>query len=229
MTLIPIEHAHRLPSAADAESLFRALGARSVSARGFHTKDRTRFTALVEAIEPKADHSISFQQGVLDRPSLEALARAPFGYLDIRTSTASYRSWPERHTWVHAKSELAAPFSLDTTSIPTALEAFARLSDDNLQRGFITGVTPDAKPLLLAFLDRLGATVDAVLDIEVASARALTELYTGEKLDWQADGVLVDFPEGTIHGYLTTPNIGEDAREAWRTRIDKALRKAGLI
>jgi len=259
MTLIPIEHARSLSSPEEAERLFRALGARCVSARGFHTKDRARFTALVEAIEPEREHTLSFQRGVLDLPSLEALARAPFGYLDIRSATASYRSWPDRYTWVHAQCELGAAgeafgaplahgenvfpdakityaasgqhytFSLDTTSIPTALEVFGRLTDPAVVRGFISGVTLEAKPLLVAFLERLDATVDAVLDIDVASAKALAHVYSGEQHDWQGEGILVDFPEGKIHGYLTSPNIGEDAREAWRSRLDKALRRAGLL
>ena len=71
--------------------------------------------------------------------------------------------------------------------------------------------------------------VDAVLDLEVGVARELTELYAGEKLDWQAAGCLIDFPDGIIHGYLTTPNVGESDRAKWKRRISKALRDAGLV
>jgi hypothetical protein len=41
--------------------------------------------------------------------------------------------------------------------------------------------------------------------------------------------ILVDFPEGRIHGFLKTPNVDERHRRKWQARIDKALRKAKLI
>ena len=93
---------------------------------------------------------------------------------------------------------------------------------------FRDGRISDAKPQLLAFLQALGARVHAVLDLEVAAARDLTTKNIGEKLDWQAGGMLVDFPEGRIHGFLRSPNVGERHREKWQRRATKALKRAGL-
>lgn len=254
MSLRPIEHARRLTSPAEAERLFRALGAKRVSTRGFHTKDPARFAALVAAIEPKREHTISFEDGVLDLPSFAALALTPFSYLDVRTRNANYRSWPDRETWVHARCDLERAcevfetrltpgenllpgakvtfadgnVNLEVKSIPTALTTFSRLTEKAIDRGFIMSIAPAAKAALVTFLERADATVNAVLELESSAARTLTELYAGEKLDWQAEGILVDFPDGRIHGFLKTPNTGDADRAKWQARLDKALRKAGL-
>jgi hypothetical protein len=70
--------------------------------------------------------------------------------------------------------------------------------------------------------------VDAVLEIERCAARALTERFAGEPLDWQADGILVDFLDGRIHGFLYSSDVSERARRRWQAQIDAALRRAGL-
>lgn len=95
-----------------------------------------------------------------------------------------------------------------------------------VDRGFITGVRAETKPQLSGFLDALAARVDAVLEIDVAVARMLTEQYAGAALDWQADGVLVDFPEGRIRGFLRTPKTTEGDAQKWRARVTRALRRA---
>lgn len=225
MSLIPIEHPRRLASPAEAEAFFRGLGEKRVSARGFHTTDPARFARLVEAVETEHDHTISFVGGALGsaaRDSLSSLATSAFSYLDVRTTNASLRIWPGLRAWVH-------PLELETKEPEPALRAFFEITSDEMNRGFVMGgVAGPTKPALERFLRDLRATVDAVLDIEVGSARTLTEAYAGERLDWQAGGVLVDFPEGRIHGFLLTPNVGEDHREKWLSRIAKALSGASL-
>lgn len=225
MSLIPIEHPRRLASPAEAEAFFRGLGEKRVSARGFHTTDHARCSRLVEAIETKHDHTISFVGGTLGsaaRDSLSALATSELSYLDVRTTNASLRVWPGLRAWVH-------PLELETKEPEPALKAFFEITSEEMNRGFVMGGVPAAtKPALERFLRDLRANVDAVLDIDVASARSLTDLYVGEKLDWQAGGVLVDFPEGRIHGFLLTPNVGEEHREKWLSRITKALSRASL-
>ncbi len=228
MALIPIEHPRRLASPAEAEAWFRAFREKRVSARGFHTSDPARFARLVAAVEPRREHTISFEGGTL-RPqafaALEALSASPFQYLDVRTAEANLRIWPQLRSWVQGRD---GSIDTETTSIATAVGVFRAMTRDQVERGFILGVQPEAKAPLLRFLEALAPRVDAVLDLDVAAARALTELYAGEKLDWQAGGVLVDFPEGRIHGFLKTPDRGERDREKWLARVSKALRRAGL-
>jgi len=230
MALIPVEHPRRLQSPAEAEAFYRGLGDRHVSARGFHTRDVTRIEKLVEAIDPEREHTISFQQGTLGpaaRAALDVLAHATFGYLDLRVRNHEYclRVWPSLHTWVHHGAE-----TLETKSIDEALRLFHSVTVDKneLTRGFINGVKPAAKKPLLDFLRVVDAQVDAVLDIDVASARAVTELYRGERLDWQSNMLLVDFPEGRINGYLLSSAMGESERAEWQKRVTKALERAGL-
>jgi hypothetical protein len=222
MSLIPIEHPRRLGSPAEAEGFFRALGEKRVSARGFQTTDAARFTRLVEAIETKHDHTISFLGGTLGsaaRDSLAALAMSQFEYLDVRTTNASLRVWPALRSWVH-------PGNIETEKPQPAIEAFLAVTEERHDRGFImNGVVDQTKPALARFLVDLKAQVDAVLLVDIASARSLTEAYVGEKLDWQAAGVLVDFPDGRIHGFLKTPNVGEEHRAKWLRTIEKALSK----
>ena len=269
MALIPIESPRRLPSAAAAAAWLRAAGRvwspRTVSVRGFHTRDPARIERLVLAIEPPREHTISFQHGTLSAPAraaLDGLARARFQYLDLDTADASLRLWPARHTWVHADATAAgvaaaaailgvplapgknaleaahvtlAPgergtrVEVETSSIPTALALFGALTDDGaVGRGFVTGVHADTRTPLLRFLSALGAQVDAVLEIGIDAARALTELYAGEKLSWQVPGVFVDFPEGRIHGYLRMADNTPRNREKWLAAVEKAWKKAGL-
>jgi hypothetical protein len=226
MSLIPIENERRLASPAEAEALFRALDQTRVSVRGLHTTDPTRFAHVVDALEPKHDHTLSFEGGTLTtaaHEALDALATAGFQYLDLRTAEASLRIWPALYSWVHGNGD-----KLETKDIPTALAAFRGLTGERVNRGFINGVLAETKPLLLRFLGQLGTRVDAVLSLDVAAARALTEIYAGERLDWQADGILVDFPEGRVHGFLVSPNVGETHRAGWQQRIVKALHRAGL-
>jgi len=225
MSLIPIEHPRRLASPAEAEAFYRGLGEERVSARGFHTTAPDRFARLVAAIETKHDHTISFVGGVLGsaaRDSLAALATSELSYLDVRTTNASLRIWPGLRAWVH-------PLELETKEPEPALKAFFEITNEEMNRGFVMGgVVSKTKPVLERFLRDLHATIDAVLDVDVSSARSLTEAYVNEKLDWQAAGVLVDFPEGRIHGFLVTPNVDETYREKWLARIAKALSRASL-
>lgn len=268
MALIPIESPRRLPSAAAAAAWVRAAGRvwspRTVSVRGFHTRDPARIERLVLAIEPQREHTISFQHGTLSaaaRAALDVLARARFQYLDLDAADVSLRIWPARHTWVHADATAAgvaavaavlgvplAPgktaldathvtlspgergtrIEVETKSIPTALALFGALTDGPVGRGFITGVHADTRTPLLRFLLALGAQVDAVLEIGVDAARALTELYAGEKLSWQVPEVFVEFPEGRIHGHLRMADSTPRNREKWLAAVEKAWKKAGL-
>ena len=258
MALIPIAHTRRLTSPAEAERFYRALGYPVVSARGFHTKDHARMARLVDAIEPKREHTITFEGGRFSkeaRAALDVLALAPFQYLDVRTHAEDLRIWPDLHTWVHTKRSLAElgdglsmgendlpdgkvtlashgpdlPINIETKSIPLALRFFHAHAEERLNRGFISGVKDAAKAPLLRFLEVLDTRVDAVLEVDVASARSLTELYAGERLDWQANMILVDFPEGKLHGFLTSSTNTPENREAWQARVTQALELANLL
>jgi hypothetical protein len=227
VTLIPIEHERRLTSAHEAAALFGGLHQRRISARGFHTLDPARFERLVTALVPEREHTISFEGGQLGAATLralDALARSPFQYFDLRATNADLRIWPGLRTWVHTPER-----QVETQDISSALALFCSLTAERAERGFIQGVRAETKPLLVNFLTALGGRVNAVLELDLLAARSLTELYAGERLDWQADGVLVDFPEGRIHGFLTTPKVSGRDREKWLARIEKALGRAGLL
>ena len=119
------------------------------------------------------------------------------------------------------------PIDLDTQTTATALRMFHALSGDACDRGFTMRMTEPCKPLLRAFLHALGGAVDAVLDVDLATARALTELFPGVDLEWQR-GESVRFPDGEITSYLVTPKAGERDQTKARKRIDKALARAKL-
>ncbi|MDB4938484.1 MAG: hypothetical protein JWP87_5456 [Labilithrix sp.] len=234
MSLIPIEHPRRLRSAAEGEAWFRGLGQDRVSVSGLQTSNPERIARVVAAVEPKHDHTVSFLGGTLGTAAhdlLDTLALSSFQYLDVRTVDADLRIWPALRSWVHVYTErpegAARPETVDLP-IPVALAIFRAKSGERLDRGFVNGLHEETKPLLVRFLVELATKVDAVLDVELATARALTELYAGEKLDWQADGFLLDFPEGRIHGYLPTPRITESDRAKWQARATKGLVRAGL-
>jgi len=236
MTLIPIEHPYRLKSAVEAEAFFRALhffGSRaSIGVRGHRTTDPERIERLVKAIEPKRDHTISFERGVLDWNAFTALSKQDFEYLDLSTTKAAYRSWPRYpRTWVHPNSgnEETTEFDPANGHIRAALEEFRRLTDDVLEKGFIRGVTEEAKPALVRFLVACEAAVHAVLHIDLGSARALSRLFDGETFDWGLNLIQVDFPEGRIHGFLITPKAGDEYQAKWQKRITRALEKAKLL
>lgn len=233
MALIPLEHPHRLASPAEAEAWFRALGILGqpvVSCRGFHTKDPERISRILEALEPKREHTVSFETGTLTPAAwraLEALTSLKFGYLDLQAAEAQLRVWPERQYWAYAAG--STDKSIEFAGMTEALSRFRELGPTRVVQGFINGITPPCCAPLKEFLMVTGVTVHAVLELNVSTARALTELYTGEKLDWQADMLLVDFPEGRIHGFLKTPDTGPEFRAKWLERVEKALRRAGLI
>jgi hypothetical protein len=234
MTLIPIEHAHRLASPTEAEAFFRGLGQRRVAVRGFHTTDPERIEALVAAVNPKRQHTISFRGGTLGdaaRAALAALCGSEFGYLDLRTSPASLRVWPGRHTWVDRLSGHTSTDWLETRSITEALDRFNGIcgQETEIVQGHITGITEQARAPLLGFLGASLTEVHVVLDVSVQTARLLTEQFPGQKLDWGSEMIQVDFPDGWIHGYLKTPKVDEQHRRRWQARIDKALRRARLV
>lgn len=117
---------------------------------------------------------------------------------------------------------------LETPWVQLALAMFSRLPDPTLRSSFVTGPTDAGKPALTELLTRTGSRVDATLILTPRAACALTELFAGAALDWQADGVTIEFPQRRIRGHLTSPDHDADDRRAWRERIDRALRKAGL-
>lgn len=263
VTLIPVHHALRLRSAAEAEALLRALGDRQVSARGFHTSDPARLGRLVAAVTPRRDSTVSFEGGTLNAGACVALAAlvasGAFAYLDLRTVDANLRVWPGRYAWVHAAMPAGGleglgavfdapvvlgenwvggaklvvrgsggyPVDLETQDLTEAFAVFDALSSAPVDRGFVTGLTAAGKPLVLKLLLALGTTASAVLDLDLAEARTLGEVFAGERLEWHGS-VIVKFPEGEICGYLVTPNAGEGDRAKWLRRVDRGLKKAGL-
>ena len=232
MTLIPMEHARRLASPAEAEAFYRGLRERRVGVRGFHTTDPARFEALIAAADPKREHTVSFLGGTLDdevRSALVELCRCEFGFFQLRTSSADLRIWPGRRTWIIGLSERAAPGPLETKSITEALECFNDISGERIDQGHISRITEQARAPLLSFLGAARTEVHAVLDVTLQTARFLTEQFPEGNLDWQSDMILVEFPDGRIHGFLKTPNLDERRRRRWQARIDEALRRANLI
>ncbi len=269
MALIPISHPTKLRSAAGAAALFRALGAKRISVRGLRTTEPARFVEVIDAYDPGREGTISFEAGTLTadaRTALDKLAiAASYGYLDLRSTTASLRIWPALHSWVHAtlppegvaalsalaKSPVAIgttqvgdtrylvdparsepsrgfPIDIETHTIATALRLFHGLTDEHVVRGHLTGLRDTAKPLVARFLTAIGATVHAMLELEPPAARELTELFAGEPVEWQANGIIVEFPAGAISGFLTTPNDGERDRAIWQQRVSDAVQKAKL-
>lgn len=232
MSLRPIEHAYLLKSPAEAEAFFRALhffGSRaSIGTRGHHTRDPARIERLVNAIEPKREHTISFENGKMNLEALRSFAEKRFHYLHIDTGKAFYRSWPDwPRTWVYPNVENSE--TIDLTDIPAAVEEFGAIAGDAIRQGFISGVVDETKPFLVAFLRAIDATVHVNLHIDLAPARALAELYEGEKFQWGDELILVDFPRGRIHGFLVTPKVGPEYEAKWQAKITKALRKAKLV
>lgn len=230
--LLPLEHEYRIKSPADAEAFLRALqfcgGRASVGVRGHHTKDPRRILRLVSAIEPKRDHQISFGAGKMNLDAMAQLATKRFHYFDLATRAATYRSWPDMpRTWVHANTSDAETSTFE--DIPAAIEKFRTMAGDELRQGFINGVQEESKAALVEFLVATEAEVHAYLHIEFASARGLAELYEGEKFDWANMQVTVDFPEGRIHGFLTSPNVQDEHKARWQKRITRALRKAKVL
>src|SRR5437868_1826105 len=118
MALIPLEHEERLSSPAQAEAFFRALRERHVSARGFHTRDAAKIERIVDAVEPRREHTISFEDGTLAREPLEALAVTKYQYLDVEASNANLRMWPWLRSWIHARD--GADAIAATLGIPLA-------------------------------------------------------------------------------------------------------------
>lgn len=263
VTLIPVRHAWRLRSTAEAEALLRALGDREVSARGFATRDPGRLGRLVAAVTAKRDSTVSFEGGTLNAGACAALAAlvssGAFAYLDLRTADANLRVWPGRHAWVHAAMPAGGleglsavfdapvvlgenwiggaklvvnavggyPVDLETQDLGEAFAVFDALTSAPVERGFVTGLTATGKPLVLKLLLALGTTASAVLELGLAEARALTEVFAGERLEWHGS-VIVKFPEGEICWFLVTPNASDDDRAKWQRRVDQGLKKAGL-
>lgn len=113
--------------------------------------------------------------------------------------------------------------ALTTTDRATAMRMFRALGDAQLSRGHVQRASEPAKRALSPFLAHLGATVHVTLDVGLELARELAIGCPDLRHDWQASAVLVDFPDGRIHGFLKTPNTGDQDREQWLARIRKAV------
>ncbi len=113
--------------------------------------------------------------------------------------------------------------AVTTTDRALALRMFRALGDAQLSRGYLMRASAPAKTALAPFLHGLGATVHVTLDVQLELARDLATAYRDLRHDWQASSVLVDFPDGRIHGFLRTPETTERDREQWLARIRKAV------
>ena len=76
-------------------------------------------------------------------------------------------------------------------------------------------------PAAYELLAATGARVAAALILAPPAACALTERFAGTTLDWQADGVMIRFPQLEIGGHLMPPDDQERDRQAWLRRIDR--------
>lgn len=231
MALIPLAHAHRLLSPAAAEALYRALGERVVSARGYHTTSEERIVKLVEAVDPRRDNTVSFEGGTLDRPAHEAfVATGAYHYFDLRTRDgACLRVWPGQYSWVHTTPDLAqrlvarepktrldgdSTIVLGKGDFAAALRAFHTVATPAIDRGFVMKLGAPGQAAYKRFLLASRCQVDVVLE--------LSELFRSESHDWQAGGVLVRFPDGTIHGFARNHSLQKE-RDAWFKRVDRAV------
>lgn len=224
MTLIPIEHARRLRSPEEAAALFKALGEKTVSLRGFHTTDAAKIARVIHAVATRFDHTVSFEGGaIVPQPLRELAVSRAYDYLDVRTPLANLRIWPERTSWVTSNEP-----TFETTSIPAAVEHFEMVAGKQHDRGFVMRMREAAKPLVTQLVISFASTMNALIEVELATAHELTSLYAGAKLEWAAGGIFVRFPAGAIAGFLKTPKVEPRHHAKWHARIDKALRKARL-
>lgn len=112
--------------------------------------------------------------------------------------------------------------ALTTPDRAVALRMFRALGDAQLSRGHVMRASEPAKRALAPFLHGLGATVHVSLDVQLELARELATSCLDLRHDWQASMVLVDFPDGRIHGFLKTPDATERDREQWLARVKRA-------
>lgn len=247
MSLIPVKHPVRLKSAAEAEAFFRALHVFTtprIAVRGLHTTDVKRIVRILAALDPRRTHDLNFEGGVLGTSARAALTRLAnirkYEFLSLVTHVADLSIWPTLYTRIRSEKLFPRTFpdaevkatpvgqDLETKSIPTALYCFFDVADERVKHGCINELEEAAKGPLLDFLRELGTTVFGVFVVDISSARELTELYDGERLDWTADRITVQFPEGTIESYMTSPNTTDDHRAKILKRIDKVLARAGI-
>jgi hypothetical protein len=113
--------------------------------------------------------------------------------------------------------------ALTTPERAIAMRMFRALGDAQLSRGHVVRASEPAKRALAPLLHHLGATVHVTLDVELELARELATVCPDLRHDWQASMVLVDFPDGRIHGYLKTPDVSEHDREQWLARVRQAV------
>jgi hypothetical protein len=113
--------------------------------------------------------------------------------------------------------------AVTTPDRAVAMRMFRALGDAQLSRGYVMRASEPAKHALAPFLHDLGATVHVSLDVQLELARELATVCPDLRHDWQASRVLVDFPDGRIHGFLKTPDAGERDREVWLARVRKAV------
>lgn len=246
MSLIPVRHARRLASPAEAEAFFRGLRlltSPSIGLIGLHTQDIKRIVRVIHALDTSESHTIHFKGGSLNaaaRAALTRLVQLPFEFLAITIPGADLRVWHGYNAIVHSDRPFPKKYDpaeikatphghdLETKKETVALDALFSVADERIKEGHINELKESTKPALLDFLRELQGTVHGSIGVSVANARALSELYAGERLDWRADGIHVTFPEGEIEGFMVSPNTTEDDRKKILKRLDKALARAGL-
>ncbi|MEZ4385127.1 MAG: hypothetical protein R3A79_27605 [Nannocystaceae bacterium] len=110
MALLPLIHARRIRSPAEAEALFRGLRERRVALRGLRTADPAALRVVLDATRRwRSRATLAFDGGALTEAVWEALADlAPrrFAYLDVRSPAAALRLWPA-HAVVHLRGPQA--------------------------------------------------------------------------------------------------------------------------
>lgn len=127
MALIPVTYPATLASAPDVAALYRALGVREVSVKGWRTCGEGAVEALVAAVVPENDNTIEFEDGTFDDDAWAGLAElvdsAP-SYLDLTTAAGNLRVWPT-HAWVlgPAGLERAQAAVSDARGMPVELHA----------------------------------------------------------------------------------------------------------
>ena len=192
------------------------------------------------------------------RAALSQLAVAGYDYLDVVSQQANLRCWPALYSWVHAKGDRATlaaalelpriessfsatdlkgrfhddgrlyPIDVETKHPQPAWRLFDALAGDSLHRGFIVGAQAAALPPLQRFLTACGGEVQVDLEVGVQPAQTLCEHLIRVTCNWQAGGVQVNFPDGTVEGTLTSSTNSPANRQKWQDRIEQAFKKAGL-
>jgi hypothetical protein len=244
--MIRIAHPIRVTHPSDVESLFRGLGERRVTVRGWETHDAARVERILAAVDECESATMSLSDGLLAPEAVDvlaALASSDAFYVDVDVScesrdtssraavkvtaarTARIRAWQDV---VQLEGD-AGP--VRTEQREEAIEAFRRwcahaTTPPARVFGHVSGIRRASAPHVLAFAKATGALVGTSLEqLDLAEAMALAKAFPDGDVRVSGESAEVDLPEGEIATYLLAP-VSEEAESTWMTRVSEALREA---